>query len=118
MSIAQKCNLIKSMRFIFFSISHNKQKLKKLLINSKTVYATIFFLILSSTVFSQTLIKGSVKNSENVNMQNVSVLLMNESEDLLNYASTNKNGSFSFEVYDSTRKFLVFRAIGYDENKI
>ena len=118
MSIAQKCNLIKSMRFIFFSISHNKQKLKKLLINSKTVYATIFFLILSSTVFSQTLIKGSVKNSENVNMQNVSVLLMNESEDLLNYASTNKNGSFSFEVYDNTRKFLVFRAIGYEENKI
>lgn len=106
------------MCFIFFRRSHDKQNIKKLLINSKTVYATIFFIIMSSTVFSQTLIKGSVKTSENVNMQNVSVLLMNESEDLLNYASTNKNGSFSFEVYDNTRKFLVFRAIGYEENKI
>lgn len=118
MSIVQKCNLIKSMRFIFLNRSHNKCSVKKSLVNSKTVCATIFFLILSSTVFSQTLIKGSVKNSENVNMQNVSVLLINENEDLLNYASTNKTGSFSFEVYDNNRKFLVFRAIGYRENKI
>jgi hypothetical protein len=106
------------MRFIFFSSTHNKQNLKKLLTKSKTVYSTIFFLILSSTVFSQTLIKGSVKTSENVSLQNVSVLLINENKDLLYYTSTNKNGSFSFEVYDNTRKFLVFRAIGYEENKI
>ncbi|MEZ7500466.1 TonB-dependent receptor [Flavobacterium sp. Arc3] len=45
-------------------------------------------------------------------------MLINENEDLLYYTSTNKNGSFSFEVYDNTRKFLVFRAIGYEENKI
>ena len=118
MSIVQKCNLIKIMCFIFFKRNQKKQNQKIVLFDYKKLSFSILLCILTSTIFSQTVIKGSVQTSENVRMQNVSVLLVNENEDLLSYTSTNKNGSFSFEVYDNTRKFLVFRAIGYQENKI
>ena len=108
------------MQFIFFYRDKKKEKqnLKKLLVKSKTLYCSVIFIILSSTVFSQTVIKGSIKTNENESIQNVSVLLMNENEDLLDYTYTTKNGFFSLEVSDKTRKFLVFRAIGYEEKKI
>lgn len=101
------------MQFIFFYGNQQKQNLKIFLDESKTFYYSVLLIILSSTVFSQTLIKGSIKSNENESIQNVSVVLINENEDLLDYTSTNKNGFFSFEVYDQTRKFLVFRALGY-----
>jgi hypothetical protein len=106
------------MQFIFFYGNQKKQNLKIFLDESKTLYYSVILIILSSTVFSQTLIKGSIKTNENESIQNVSVLLINENEDLLDYTSTNKNGFFSFEVYDQTRKFLVFRVMGFEEKKI
>lgn len=96
----------------------HKQKLKLLYTNRKSLSCIAIFIFLSSTAFSQTIIKGSIKNNENESIQHASVLLINEKEDILDYTFTTKNGFFSFEVLNQDRKFLVFKAIGYEEKKI
>ncbi len=95
-----------------------KQNLKLLYSKCKIVLSISIFIIFSNTVFSQTVIKGSIKNNENESVQNISVLLVNEKEDILDYTFTTKNGFFSFEVFNQDRKFLVFKGIGYEEKKV
>ncbi len=75
----------------------------------KIKIVSFVFLLLSSFVYSQTVLKGTVKNENNQPMQGVSVLNTDTNKEVF----TNKEGNFQIEV--SKNQLLVFSYPEYSD---
>ena len=75
--------------------------------NQKGMKSFVFFLFFSSFLAAQ--VSGSIKNSDNIALQNVSVFIKNTYSGTI----TNKNGQFQLYPQKKGALTLIVRSIGY-----
>lgn len=78
----------------------------------------LLFIILCQVVYSQTTIKGVVKNTKNIPLQGANVLIKKDSIKILNYTYTNDKGIYELEINNSSKIYLIASALGYQKKEI
>lgn len=78
----------------------------------------LLLLVCSSKMYSQTILHGSVANLEGIPVMGASVLLYTDSlltPPMVNYTTSQKNGTFSIELGKSASYWLQVKCLGYSD---
>jgi hypothetical protein len=118
MNFAIRRNLDKMITNNHLYVWRYKQKLIFRILGCKTTFYGLFILFYSNFIFSQTVIKGSLKSDTGANIKSANVIVIDKNEDVTAYTFTNSNGLFSIEVADIKNKIVLIYADGYEEKKI